>query len=52
MPQTKDAKLPVLSKITRWLDSAEVLGLGRADDAQIELVRTGLEGEVRMETSP
>ena len=48
----KDAKLPVLSKITRWLDSAEVLGLGRADDAQIELVRTGLEGEVRMETSP
>ena len=48
----KDAKLPALSKITRWLDSAEVLGLGRADDAQIELVRTGLEGEVRMETSP
>jgi uncharacterized protein (DUF362 family) len=48
----KDAKLPALSKITRWLDSAEALGLGRADDAQIELVRTGLEGEVRMETSP
>ena len=48
----KDAKLPALSKITRWLDSAEVLGLGRADDAQIELVRTGLEGEVRMEKSP
>ena len=48
----KDAKFPALSKITRWLDSAEVLGLGRADDAQIELVRTGLEGEVRMETSP
>jgi uncharacterized protein (DUF362 family) len=48
----KDARLPALSKITRWLDSAEVLGLGRADDAQIELVRTGLEGEVRMETSP
>lgn len=47
-----DAKLPALSKITRWLDSAEALGLGRADDAQIELVRTGLEGEVRMETSP
>ena len=48
----KDAKFPALSKITRWLDSAEVLGLGRADDAQIELVRTGFEGEVRMETSP
>jgi uncharacterized protein (DUF362 family) len=48
----KDAKLPALSKITRWLDSAEALGLGCADDAQIELVRTGLEGEVRMETSP
>jgi uncharacterized protein (DUF362 family) len=48
----KDARLPALSKITRWLDSAEALGLGRADDAQIELVRTGLEGEVRMETSP
>lgn len=47
-----DAKLPALSKITRWLDSAEALGLGRADDAQIEIVRTGLEGEVRMEASP
>lgn len=48
----KEAKLPALSKITRWLESAEALGLGRASDAQIELVRTGLEGEVRMERNP
>jgi uncharacterized protein (DUF362 family) len=48
----KDAKLPALSKITGWLDSAEVLGLGHAADDKIELVRTGLEGEVRMEKSP
>jgi uncharacterized protein (DUF362 family) len=48
----KDAKLPALSKITRWLDSAEALGVGRAAETHIELVRTGLEGEVRMEKSP
>ncbi len=48
----KDAKLPALSKITRWLESAELIGLGRAADERIDLVRTGLEGEVRMEKSP
>lgn len=48
----KEAKLPALSKITRWLDSAEALGLGHSSEAEIELVRTGLEGEVRLEKSP
>jgi uncharacterized protein (DUF362 family) len=47
-----DAKLPALAKITGWLASAEAVGLGRASEANIELVRTGLEGEVRMEKNP
>jgi len=48
----KDAKLDSLAKKTAWLATAEALGLGRAADEKIELVRTGLEGEVRMEKSP
>ena len=48
----KEAKLDPLSEKTKWLESAEVLGVGRAADAKIELVRTGLEGEVRMRKTP
>ena len=48
----KEAKLDPLSEKTKWLESAEILGLGRAADEKIELVRTGLEGEVRMEKTP
>lgn len=48
----KEAKLDPLAKKTKWLDSAEFLGLGRAADEMIELVRTGLESEVRMQTTP
>ena len=48
----KDAKLDPLSEKSKWLESAEILGLGQAADGKIELVRTGLEGEVRMEKTP
>ena len=48
----KEAKLDPLSEKTKWLESAEILGLGRTADEKIELVRTGLEGEVRMEKTP
>lgn len=48
----KEAKLDPLSEKTKWLESAEVIGLGRAADANIELMRTGLEGEVRMQKTP
>lgn len=44
----KDADLPPLSKIIRWLESAELLGLGFASEDKIKTVRTGLEGEVRL----
>jgi uncharacterized protein (DUF362 family) len=48
----KDAKLDMLSKKTKWLESAEILGLGKAADEAIGLDRTGLEGEVRLQKSP
>jgi len=48
----KEAKLDPLSEKTKWLESAEVIGLGQAADEKIDLVRTGLEGEVRMEKTP
>ncbi|MEY4300030.1 MAG: hypothetical protein RIR25_1266 [Verrucomicrobiota bacterium] len=44
----KEAKLDPLAKKTTWLDSAEFLGLGAAAENRIDLVRTGLQGEVRM----
>ena len=43
----KDAGLPLLAKKTRWPATAELLGLGTADETHIELIRTGLESEVR-----
>jgi len=48
----KDAKLDMLSKKTKWLESAQILGLGQAADAEIGLIRTGLEGEVNMRNRP
>lgn len=47
----KDAKLDPLAKKAGWLQSAQALGLGRAGEGEIELVRTGLQSEVRMETT-
>lgn len=44
----KEAKLDPLAKKTTWLDSAEFLGLGAAAENRIDLVRTGLQSEVRM----
>ena len=43
----KDAGLPPLAKSTKWLESAELLGLGFAAADKVRLVRTGLESEVR-----
>ena len=43
----KDAGLAPLAKSTRWLESAELMGLGFAAADKIKLVRTGLESEVR-----
>lgn len=48
----KDAKLDPLAKKVQWPESAQVLGLGKAADADIELVRTGMEGEVNMRKTP
>lgn len=48
----KEAKFDPIAKKTKWPESAELLGLGNAADERIALVRTGLEGEVRMRKSP
>lgn len=44
----KEAKLESLAKRTPWLESAEFLGLGAAAENRIDLLRTGLQGEVQM----
>lgn len=44
----KDAGMPLLAKTTKWLESAELLGLGFSSEDKIRIVRTGLEGEVRL----
>jgi uncharacterized protein (DUF362 family) len=43
----KEAGLPPWAKKVRWPATAEMLGLGTADEDRIELIRTGLESEVR-----
>ena len=43
----KEAGMPLLRKKVRWPATAEMLGLGTAAEERIELVRTGLESEVR-----
>jgi hypothetical protein len=43
----KEAGLPLWGKKVRWPATAEMLGLGTADEDRIELIRTGLESEVR-----
>ena len=48
----KEAKFDLIAKKTKWPESAEALGLGKSADAEIALVRTGLEGEVRMPKKP
>ncbi|MEY3480960.1 MAG: hypothetical protein RIQ71_1735 [Verrucomicrobiota bacterium] len=48
----KEAKFDPIAKKTKWPESAEALGLGKSADAEIALVRTGLEGEVRMPKKP
>lgn len=45
----KEAKFDPISKMTSWLESAQTLGLGTTSESEIEIIRTGLEGEVRME---
>lgn len=45
----KEAKFDPVSKMATWLESAQTLGLGRASESEIEIIRTGLEGEVHME---
>lgn len=44
----KEVKLESLAKRTPWLESAEFLGLGVSAENRIDLLRTGLQGEVRM----
>lgn len=48
----KDAGLGLLAEKVKWPESAESFGLGRAAEDKIELVRTGLESEVRLPESP
>ena len=43
----KEAGMPLLAKKVRWPATAEMLGLGTAAEERIELIRTGLESEVR-----
>mgnify|MGYP003584301310 CR=1 FL=1 len=43
----EDAGLRPLAKSTKWLESAELMGLGFAAEDKVRVVRTGLEGEVR-----
>ena len=43
----KEAGMPLLREKVRWPATAEMLGLGTAAEERIELVRTGLESEVR-----
>jgi uncharacterized protein (DUF362 family) len=42
-----EAGMPLLEKKVRWPATAEMLGLGTAAEERIELIRTGLESEVR-----
>ena len=39
--------MPLLEKKVRWPATAEMLGVGTAAEERIELIRTGLENEVR-----
>lgn len=48
----RDAGLGLLGKKVKWPESAEILGVGRAAEDRIELIRTGLESEVRLPKSP
>ena len=43
----QEAGMPLLAKKVRWPSTAEMLGLGTAAEDRIELIRTGLESEVR-----
>jgi len=43
----REAGMPLLEKKVRWPATAEMLGLGTAAEERIELIRTGLESEVR-----
>jgi uncharacterized protein (DUF362 family) len=43
----EEAGMPLLSKKIHWPATAEMLGLGTADENAIEMVRSGLEAEVR-----
>ena len=43
----EEAGLPLLAKKIHWPATAEMLGLGTADEEAIEMVRAGLEAEVR-----
>lgn len=43
----KEAGMPLWEKKVRWPATAEMLGLGTAAEDRIELIRTGLESEVR-----
>jgi uncharacterized protein (DUF362 family) len=42
-----EAGMPLWEKKVRWPATAEILGIGTAAEDRIELIRTGLEGEVR-----
>lgn len=44
----KEARMPLMAGRVGWPESAEVLGLGFASEKHIELLRTGLESEVRL----
>ncbi len=44
----KEARMPLMAGRVGWPESAEVLGLGFASERHIELLRTGLESEVRL----
>ena len=43
----KEAGMSLLEKKIRWPATAEMLGIGTAEEDRIELIRTGLESEVR-----
>jgi uncharacterized protein (DUF362 family) len=42
-----EAGMPLWEKKVRWPSTAEMLGIGTAAEERIELIRTGLESEVR-----
>lgn len=40
----KPSKLPPLGPMTRWLESAEMIGLGTRDEQKIQMIQVGVEG--------